>query len=415
LSTVTGEQSYIKANGKYFAVGLQGGGGPFAVVPLTAYGRFEGSSPIINGHSAAVLDFEFNPFHDQIVASASEDSTIKIWGIPDGGLTETLTTPLADLTNHTRKVTLLRFHPTAANVLASVGADFAVKLWDIERASEMISCDSHHRELIQDIVWDYWGTTYATSCKDKAVRIIDARSNAVSGTIEVSHEGVKSSKLAFLGSSNRLASVGFNKQSMRQLKIYDPRNLAEEVKRMDIDQAAGVILPFYDPDSCLLYLAGKGDGNVRYYECVDENPWCFPVSEFRSTVAAKGMCMIPKRNLNIMACETARMLKLTSNSVEPLSFIVPRKSDAFQEDIFPPTASGVPAHTADQWFAGSNKEPEKMSLAPGAAPAGGARTATPSFTAPAKSAAQLQKELAQANARIAELEKRLTDAGLNAN
>jgi coronin-1B/1C/6 len=296
-----------------------------------------------------------------------------------------------------------------------VGADFAVKLWDIERASEMISCDSHHRELIQDIVWDYWGTTYATSCKDKAVRIIDARSNAVSGTIEVSHEGVKSSKLAFLGSSNRLASVGFNKQSMRQLKIYDPRNLAEEVKRMDIDQAAGVILPFYDPDSCLLYLAGKGDGNVRYYECVDENPWCFPVSEFRSTVAAKGMCMIPKRNLNIMACETARMLKLTSNSVEPLSFIVPRKSDAFQEDIFPPTASGVPAHTADQWFAGSNKEPEKMSLAPGAAPAGGARTATPSFTAPAKSAAQLQKELAQANARIAELEKRLTDAGLNAN
>ncbi|CAN0417741.1 unnamed protein product, partial [Ectocarpus sp. 13 AM-2016] len=58
---------------------------------------------------------------------------------------------------------------------------------------------------------------------------------------------------------------------------------------------------------------------------VDENPWCFAISEFRSTTAAKGMAMIPKRGLNVMKCETARLLKLTSNSIEPLSFVVPRK------------------------------------------------------------------------------------------
>lgn len=33
---------------------------------------------------------------------------------------------------------------------------------------------------------------------------------------------------------------------------------------------AGVILPFYDEESSLLYLAGKGDGNIRYYEVGDE-------------------------------------------------------------------------------------------------------------------------------------------------
>ena len=60
-------------------------------------------------------------------------------------------------------------------------------------------------------------------------------------------------------------------------------------------------------------------------QCVDENPWCFSISEFRSTTAAKGMAMIPKRGLNVMKCETARLLKLTSNSIEPLSFVVPRK------------------------------------------------------------------------------------------
>ena len=32
-----------------------------------------------------------------------------------------------------------------------------------------------------------------------------------------------------------------------------------------------------------------------------------------------------------MKCETARLLKLTTTGVEPLSFIVPRKGDFFQE------------------------------------------------------------------------------------
>lgn len=53
-----------------------------------------------------------------------------------------------------------------------------VKLWDIEKAMEINTLEAHD-QLIQDIVWDYLGTTYATSCKDKSVRIIDARSPVV--------------------------------------------------------------------------------------------------------------------------------------------------------------------------------------------------------------------------------------------
>jgi coronin-1B/1C/6 len=34
LSTVTGEQQYIKASAKYFAVALRGGGDPMAVCRL---------------------------------------------------------------------------------------------------------------------------------------------------------------------------------------------------------------------------------------------------------------------------------------------------------------------------------------------------------------------------------------------
>ena len=37
------------------------------------------------------MDLAWNPFDDNMIASSSEDCTVKIWEIPDGGLTENLT------------------------------------------------------------------------------------------------------------------------------------------------------------------------------------------------------------------------------------------------------------------------------------------------------------------------------------
>jgi|Transcript_10779 coronin-1B/1C/6 len=416
LATVTGEQQYIKANTTFFAVALQGGGGPFAVVKHKDVGEYKAGTPLVAGHKSAVLDLDFNPFHEHVIASASEDSTIKIWGIPADGLTETLTEPLVDLHGHGRKVTLLRFHPTANNVLASVSADMAVKVWDIEKGSESASCEEH-KQLIQDIVWDHEGKVWATSSKDKKLRLGDPRSKSIVGEIDQAHAGAKSTKLSFLGGFDRLCSVGFTKQSQRQIKFWDVKKLGgEPVHQIQLDQASGVIIPYYDVDTRVLYLAGKGDGNIRYYENIAEKPWAFALSEYRSTQAAKGTCFVPKRGLDVMRCETARCLKLVSQagkgSVEPLSFIVPRKSDAFQDDIFPDAFCGAPSMTADEWWAGANAAPRTAPLDPAKAGNGAAPVAK-TFTK-VKTAAQLQKELDEALAKIARLEKKLADAGLSA-
>ena len=69
----------------------------------------------------------------------------------------------------------------------------------------------------------------------------------------------------------------------------------EPVHQIQLDQASGVIIPYYDVDTRVLYLAGKGDGNIRYYENIAEKPWAFALSEYRSTQAAKGTCFVPKR------------------------------------------------------------------------------------------------------------------------
>jgi coronin-1B/1C/6 len=363
----------------------------------------------IAGHAGPVLDFDFHPFDDSLIATASEDSTIKLWQIPEGGLKENVTTPLIDLTNHTRKVTLLRFHPTANNVILSSSADQTVKLWDIEKGIEVNSNNDVNEHLIQDIAWDYHGNNYAISSKDKAIRIVDGRTAKTSTVIENAHDGTKSFKLCYLGQSNKLVSVGFTKTSLRQFKIWDPRNTAEEILKVEIDQAAGVIMPFYDADTGLLYLAGKGDGNVRAYEISNEGDQAYLCTDFRSNVSAKGMAWVPKRALNIMQNETARLLKLTTNSVEPLSFFVPRKSEGFQEDLFPDTASNEPSHTADEWLAGSDKPPKLVSLDPAksGSAAGGSKTGSVVRSKSYKSMHDLTLELEAANARIKELEDKL--------
>lgn len=418
LSTATGEQQYIKASGKYFALSLAGGGGPVAICSLDRPGRFEpGTSQILSGHSGNVLDFDWNPFDDSMLATASEDTTIKIWEIPDdwepidskgnakSGTSIGSEAALAELVGHKKKVTLVRFHPTASNVLASASSDMTVKVWDCEKGECISSCDAFG-DLLHDFVWDCRGEMIATSCKDKALRIIDPRTGKVTASVAVAHEGSKSVKLCFVGEdSSHIISSGFGKTSGREMKLWDVKDLSSPVQTLKLDTASGAFVPLYDNDTKVLYLCGKGDGKLGYHEVAP--PAIHALSEFRSVNPGKGYCMVPKRALAIMKCETARILKVTSNGVEPLSFTVPRKSDAFQDDIFPDTAGSEPSHTCEEWLAGSSKGPITISLDPKKkAGAGSTKTKVASVS-------ELRKRLAEAESRIKYLEGKLSEANLS--
>lgn len=58
------------------------GVGGFAVLPLSSHGRFQ-QFPIVSGHSGAVTDFSFSPFHSELLASGGEDCVAKVWKLPE--------------------------------------------------------------------------------------------------------------------------------------------------------------------------------------------------------------------------------------------------------------------------------------------------------------------------------------------
>ena len=404
---------------------LFGGGGLVYVGRHDRPGRFvPGSTPTLHGHQGSILDFEWSPFDDAMLATASEDTTIKIWSVPEewepidikgvnNSSGEDITESMVDLVGHTKKVNLLRFHPTANNVLASTSSDYTVKLWDVEAGHELVTFDDM-QDLCQDIVWDYKGDNYATACKDKAVRFVGARSSTVTSKIGMAHDGVKGVKVVYMGESGKVLTTGHSRASGREVKIWDLKNLDKPIHTEKIDTAAGVLMPMYDVDTNVIFLCGKGDGNIRTCEFEDKPPYFHRLNDgFRSTTALKGVCMVPKRGLDVMSCETARLLKVTNEAgVQPLSFYVPRKSDAFQPDIFPNTSSGQAAHTAEEWWGGSSKGPVLESLNPATNGAGGTQNGGVTKKK-FQSVGTLSANLKKADARIRYLEGKLDAAGIS--
>lgn len=317
----------------------------------------------VTGHKGQIYDVKWSPFNDNVIASCSDDTTIKCWYIPDEGLlSRNMNQPICDLREHKRRVSFLEWHPTADNILLSAGFDHLVILWNTARA-ELIRTISCHTDVIHSMSFNRDGSLFATTCKDKKLRIIDARTGSVVNE-GLCHHGTKANKVVYLGDSGRLFTVGFSRYSDRQWAVWSEKDLTNPLTIENIDSSSGVLFPFYDHDTRMIYVAGKGDGNIRYYETTDEAPYCHYLSQFLSGQPQRGLGVIPKRGCDVYKCEIFRFYKLhaTRAVCEPISMIVPRKSEQFQADIFPNTAAPTPALTAEQWISGETRSPILFSL-----------------------------------------------------
>jgi coronin-1B/1C/6 len=367
------DSNWVTASGKWIAIAWQtAGGGAVGILDATKPGKLEPTQvPLVSGHKGAVLDLEFDPFSDDIFATCSEDCTAKLWKIPDGGLAQgsQLTTDIQTLKGHKRKVGVVKFHPVVENCIATAGQDYDVKIWDIESGS-CKGTTAGGSNIIQSLDWNYDGSLLCLNSKDKKVRIIDPRQQSVASEGN-SHVGVKGGRALWLGKHDKVVSVGFGSGASREYMIWDPKNMSNPIVKNNLDNAAGVICPFYDEDADLLFFVGKGDGGIRYYELVPEeepSQMIFEVSTYRSNDPTAGCGAVYRRHCNVTVNEVIRLYQVTGTQLRPLSFQVPRKSDLFQDDLFPPCRGDEPNLSLAQWLAGENATPKLVSLEGGFKP-----------------------------------------------
>ncbi|KAI4900037.1 hypothetical protein NFI96_028135 [Prochilodus magdalenae] len=399
------DNHFCTVNSKFLAIVTESaGGGSFIVIPVTQAGRIDPHYPKVCGHQGNVLDIKWNPFHENIIASCSEDSStkqknikppsfpssirrtvqalssqslVRIWEIPDGGLRRNMTEAILELYGHSRRVGLIEWHPTSSGILFSAGYDYKILIWNLEIGEpvKMIDC---HTDVILCMSFNTEGSLLATSCKDKKLRVIEPRTGQV--LQEANCKNHKVNRVVFLGNMKRLLTTGVSRWNTRQIALWDQEDLSMPIIEDEIDGLSGLLFPFYDADTHMLYLAGKGDGNIRYYEVTTEKPYLQYLMEFRSPAPQKGLGVMPKHGLDVGACEVFRFYKLVTlkGLIEPISMIVPRRltkyhvgshhgiqSETYQEDIYPMTPGTEPALSADEWLSGINRGPVLMSLKEG--------------------------------------------------
>ncbi|XP_021508347.1 coronin-6 isoform X4 [Meriones unguiculatus] len=446
VSKVTWDSAFCAVNPKFLAIIVEaGGGGAFIVLPLAKTGRVDKNHPLVTGHTGPVLDIDWCPHNDNVIASASDDTTVMVWQIPDYTPVRNITEPVITLEGHSKRVGILSWHPTARNVLLSAGGDNVIIIWNVGTGEVLLSLDDLHPDVIHSVCWNSNGSLLATTCKDKTLRIVDPRKGRVVAERARPHEGARPlravftadgkllstgfsrmserqlalwdpvgqaepSALARFAGSTRSAlpsggpapeaqaehgapswerfaahegmrpmravftrlghifTTGFTRMSQRELGLWDPNNFEEPVALQEMDTSNGVLLPFYDPDSSIVYLCGKGDSSIRYFEITEEPPFVHYLNTFSSKEPQRGMGFMPKRGLDVSKCEIARFYKLHERKCEPIVMTVPRKSDLFQDDLYPDTPGPEPALEADEWLSGQDAEPVLISLKDGYVP-----------------------------------------------
>eukprot|EP00392_Amoebophrya_sp_AT5.2_P003774 g3779.t1 len=380
-ATKVSESSGVKANSQFVAIPWgTGGGGNICLLDWNKQGRMPPSIPVVSGHQGGVLDFEFSPFNENLLASASEDCFFRIFQIPEGGLKENLKESVCEI-QHPKKDAVVEIPFT---------------------------------DLLQHVRWSAEGDLLTVCCKDKFVHIIDPRVKKGVVALNRAHEGVKSMKTLWLDGENhrtdRILTTGFSGMAERQVSVWDLRKFSghdpdnsEPLLLMPLDQGTGALFPTYDSDTRMLYLAGKGDGNVKYFEMVEDAPFFHYVSDYRSTTPQKGFDFIPKYAVDTKKKEIMRGVKCESNCVQAISFVVPRKSEAFQSDLYPDTWAPVAALSADEWEAGGKKARTRISMNRDEGSSIFGCVASMETEKP-KGLREYKEELRLAHARISELE-----------
>lgn len=216
--------------------------------------------PLARGHSATVLDTAWSPFNDSVCISGGEDGKILVWKVEasefdNWGAEKWVPVdfdPVARISGSPRKIGQVMFHPTALNVVAAASGDYAVKLWDLENTDDPMITLKGHGDTVQGFSFNHAGNLLATTCRDRKLRLFDARAGGDPVRVTDGHSGIKGSRIVWMGDKDRIATTGFSKMSDRQVAVWETGSL-KSVTTTNIDQSAGVIMPFWS-DNNILFL-----------------------------------------------------------------------------------------------------------------------------------------------------------------
>ncbi|PPQ66041.1 hypothetical protein CVT26_010797 [Gymnopilus dilepis] len=113
----------------------------------------------------AIRGISFSP-DDRRFATASDDSSVRIWSFAESRVESVLT-------GHGWDVKCVEWHPTKG-LLVSGSKDNQIKFWD-PRTGTVLSTLHQHKNTVQALSWSPNGNLVASASRDQTVRVFDIR------------------------------------------------------------------------------------------------------------------------------------------------------------------------------------------------------------------------------------------------
>jgi WD40 repeat protein len=122
---------------------------------------------VLKGHTAGITAIAYAP-NGRLIATASDDQTARLWGTA-GNL-------IATLAGHMGRITTLAFAPDS-RLLATGSDDRTARLWRTDTGATVLTLRGH-TDAVWAVAFSPDGTILATGSKDKTVRLWDVATGA---------------------------------------------------------------------------------------------------------------------------------------------------------------------------------------------------------------------------------------------
>ncbi|MBV8882612.1 MAG: serine/threonine protein kinase [Chroococcidiopsidaceae cyanobacterium CP_BM_RX_35] len=212
----------------------------------------------LTGHLGSVNSVAISPKGD-ILASGSDDKTIKLWNLDTQ---QAITT----LNGHTHAVKSVAFSPDG-KILATGGDDKTVKLWDLNTAQEIYTL-SGHSHAVKAVSFSQDGEFLASGSWDKTIKLWNVNTGAE--ICQLAGHQLQVTSVAFsphVGADNNdallLASASFDRTV--RLWMLSAESFRNHPRYILSDHAWAVLAVALSPDGNIL-ATGSDDRTIKLWD-----------------------------------------------------------------------------------------------------------------------------------------------------